>query len=142
MCEMGRGFHGLVLNVADVVSRSEPHATYIARTGLLRQMYALLRLDIMSDQISCLFVFLNTDTDGLRPSATENPGNGPSNNLQKMRSSNNAGDGLDTPSDLSRKSSPDREPTGKEKARPPKRQTPGSGIMEADDRQVTTVFTV
>ena len=38
-------------------------------------------------------------SDGLRPSATDNSGNRPSNNQQKIKSSKNAGDGLDTPSE-------------------------------------------
>ena len=35
-------------------------------------------------------------SDGLRPSAAEKSGNGPSNNQQKMKSSKDAGNGLDT----------------------------------------------
>ena len=37
--------------------------------------------------------------DGLRPSTTENSGNEPSNNQQKMKSSKDPWDGLDTPSE-------------------------------------------
>ena len=56
----------------------------------------------------------------LRPSATDNLGIRPSKKQQKMRSSKHAGDG--------HMSSPDLEPTGKEKERLPKKHTaPWSG---------------
>ena len=58
-------------------------------------------------------------SDGLEPSATGDSSNGPSNNVHKMRPSKDAGDGLNIPSeasDLFHASSPDPEPTGKEKA--------------------------
>ena len=61
-------------------------------------------------------------SDGKKPSATENSGNGTSNNQQKMKSSKDTGAGLDT---LSHSpyytSSPDLAPRRKERARPPRK---------------------
>ena len=74
-------------------------------------------------------IFKSFGSNGLRPSAKENSGNGPSNDQQKMKSSRDAGDGLDSPS---KSQWPCQaltwNPTKKEKVRPPKKHlVPWSG---------------
>ena len=61
-------------------------------------------------------------SDGLRPSATQNSGHGPSNNQQKMKTLEKDWTHPPKAIDLYHTSNPDLEPTGKEKARPLKKQ--------------------